>query len=102
MSHQYTQCLDQVAQYIDSPCLTGRVADKYEELCNFKMEVKKNFMTNNYNTQKSERVHISLNWIGWECLRFMQTLNDKKQENCKKKHRIVNDKFKPQHNETSL
>ena len=45
-----------------------KARDKYQELCNFPLEVKNIFMTNNYETQESERVPIILNWLGGEWL----------------------------------
>ena len=48
-----------------------KVADKYQEVCNFETEVKNIFMTNNHNTQESERVPLILNWLAWEGLRLI-------------------------------
>ena len=60
---------------------TWKVAKKYQELCNFEIEVKNIFMTNNYNRQENERVSITLNWLCWEGIRFMQTLSDENNKN---------------------
>ena len=54
----------------------------YQELFNFQIEVNI-FMTNNDNTKESERVQIILNWLAWEGLSFMQTLNDEDLEKCR-------------------
>ena len=42
-------------------------------------------MTNNYNTQESDREPIILIWLGQKGLRFIQTLNDEEKERCRKK-----------------
>ena len=60
-----------------------KMANKYQELFNFKIEVNNIFMMNNCSTQEIERVPIILNWLGWEGLRFVQTLNDEEQEKCR-------------------
>ena len=38
--------------------------NKYQELCTFEKEIKKIFMTINYNTQEIERILIILNCLG--------------------------------------
>ena len=46
-----------------------------------------------------------MNWLGWEGLHFVQILTDEEQERCNKSaglFSIINDNFKPQHNETIL
>ena len=82
-----------------------KVADKYRELCNFEIEVKNIFIINNYKTHESKSVPIILNWIGQEGVRFMQTLNDKEQGNCRTSaglFELLSDKFKSKYNETIL
>ena len=58
------------------PMFDRKVAEKYKELCNFEIQVKNIFMTNNYYTQKNDRVPVILNWVGQEGLRLMQPLKD--------------------------
>ena len=58
------------------PTFDWKAADKYQELCNFETEVKNIFMTNYNNTQESESVPITLNLLGQEGPKLMQTLND--------------------------
>ena len=82
-----------------------KLADKYQELCNFKIEVKNIFMTKSYNIKESEMNLIILNCLGWEGLRLVQTLNKEELEGCLASIRlfeVLNEKFKPQHNETIL
>ena len=46
-----------------------------------------------------------MNWLGHECLRFVQTLNDEEQEKSKTSlglFEVLGNKFKPQHNEMIL
>ena len=50
-----------------------KAADKYQELWNFKREVKNIFMTNNMYTQDNKKIQIILKWLGRERLKFMQT-----------------------------
>ena len=64
-------------------------------------------MTNNYNTQESVRVPVILNWLDWDGLRFIDTLNDEEQVKYRtstKLFKVLGDTFKPEHNEitTSL
>ena len=67
---------------MEQPMIHWSATDKYHE-CNFELEVKKIFMTNNYNIQESEKVPRILNWLCWEGFRFIQALNDERQENTK-------------------
>ena len=48
---------------LKQPAFELKAKDKYEELCNFEIEVKNIFLTNSYNTQESETVPIILNWL---------------------------------------
>ena len=62
-------------------------------------------MTNNYNTQESERVPRILNWPGQKGLRLMQTLNGEQQEKCRTNmglFEVLRGQLQPQHNETIL
>ena len=43
--------------------LEWKVADKYQQLYNFKIDVKNTFMTNSYNTQEDKRFLVILNWL---------------------------------------
>ena len=56
-----------------------KMPDKYHRLCNFKIDIKNIFHTNNYNIQESEKVPIMINWLCHEGLRLEQTLNVKEQ-----------------------
>ena len=40
-----------------------KAQDKYDELLNLEMKVKKNFMTKSYDISDSKRVHITMNWL---------------------------------------
>ena len=87
------------------PIFYCRATEKYQELCNFETEVNNIFMTNNYNTQEGKRVPIILNWLDWEGLRFMETLNNEEWEKCKTNtglYDVLSEKLKPQHNEMIL
>ena len=82
-----------------------KVADKYQELYNFEIEVKKIFMTNGHNTQESEKVPKILNGLHWEELWFLQTLNDVEKEKCHTSMglaEVLHERFKLYHNETVL
>ena len=62
-------------------------------------------MTNNCNTQDYERVPNNSKFVRQEGLGFMQTLNIEKHEKCRTSmglFEVLSDKFKPQHNETTL
>ena len=90
---------------LKKPTFDWKAAEKYQELCNFGIEVNIILMTNSYNTQKSEHVLIVLNWLGWEGLSFVQTLNDEEQVKCRTSMgllEVFSEKFKPQHNERIL
>ena len=47
------------------PMIDWEEVDKYQELCNFEIEVKNIFITHNYNTQESESISVILKWLIW-------------------------------------
>ena len=58
---------------------------------------------NSYNIQENEKVPIIRNWLGHKGLRFVETLNGKKQEKCQTCFgllKVLSAKFKMQHDET--
>ena len=70
-------------QVLRQPLFHWKAADKHQKQCNFEIEVKNIFMTDDYNILKSKRVPRILKWLGREGLRFMQTLNEEEQERCR-------------------
>ena len=61
-------------------------------------------MTKFYDITNAEKVTIKI-WLGREGLNFIQMLTAKEQEKCKTNtglFQMLNEKFKPQHNETIL
>ena len=83
MPYQYNAILRPRGPVLRQSMSDQKVANKFQEPCNFEIEVKNIFMTNNYNIQENNRVPIILNWLGWEGLRFMQTLDEEEQEKCR-------------------
>ena len=66
----------QTISWLDSPTLKQLTFDlkatgKYHELCNFGIQVKNIFITNNYNIQESEKFPITVNWFGHKGLRLL-------------------------------
>ena len=66
------------------PTFDWKATNKCQDLRIFEIGVKNTFVTNNnYNTQGSHMVPIILNWLGWDRLRFVQTLSGEEQEKYK-------------------
>ena len=83
---------------VKHPMFDWKFPDKYYELHNFEIEMKKTFLTNNYNIQESKIALIIMNWLGHEGLRFLQTLKPEEKEKCKTSSglfKVLRDKFKP-------
>ena len=80
------------------PTFKSKVHDKYNELNNFKTEVRNIFLMNNHNIEESEKVPIIMNWLGCAGLRVVHALTDSEQEKCKTSSGlfvILIDVFKP-------
>ena len=80
-------------------------SDKYADLCNFEIEVKKTFLASNYNILESQNIPILMNWLGHRGFRFVQTLRMKNKTNAKPTSRLFEvliDKYKTQQNYTLI
>ena len=53
------------------PMFNWNTKDKYEELCNFKLEVSN--MLQNYNLGQTEKESVIKNWLGKEGLQLIAT-----------------------------
>ena len=67
---------------LKQPTFDWKAPDKHHELCNFEIQVKDIFLTNNYNIQESKKVPIIMNRLDHDRLRFVQSLyNEEKEPN---------------------
>ena len=64
------------------PPFDWKEQDKYNELNNFKINVRNIFMINSYNIVESKRVQIVMNWLDCERFGLVQTLPDKEWGKC--------------------
>ena len=83
------------------PTFNWEAEDKYSEVKNFRLDV--NNLYKSYNMPQTEKIAIIKNWKGRKGLQFLETLTWTEQEKCNTMEdllTILNNKFKPQSNET--
>ena len=75
------------------------------ELINFEMEVNNIFMIGSYDVDDSEKVLMTMKWLGHKGLHSIQTLSEEQKEKCKSEIGLFSkliEKFRLKHTETIL